>query len=247
MKIKVFPFILLIALSSPFSIHSSLIKVGTDPGYIFAYHEDAKTFFKGFALPFIVRYAPSEYGLSFVGTCQYNFLQGHYDSSISWTDPLTLENKQHFLSAQDTYHVSLLATGFDYTFRFNWQDEQRKFLKYFLPYLGADLSFFFPVISRESDLKEGQIPGLFYNTYKSHNRLLTPTIGMSARLGTKILMSERDRLNLKVQYAILVPEQTIRKLYLNHFLSISLGYERRLLTPRITQKKLEKEKGSGNK
>ncbi|GEM_PF-5083121 len=215
---------------------SGMIRMGGDPGYIMGHSADIKAFYKGFSVPISGIYSEIYYNTAFIITLQYSRLTGKSGFDLNWKDPLTSSNKSVRVNTDDTYHTPVFATGFDFTFPFNWQDENRSFLKLFLPYIGLDLNYYFPILNRKTDLQAGVIPDVLYDSYKNQNRFLIPTIGASARIGTRIILSDKAKLNLKIQYSYMIPESTLEKLYLNHYISISLGFEYRIYTPPMAKK-----------
>ena len=208
-------------------LYSSL-RIEEDAGYLLAYQSDYKLFCPGFNIPIRLKYSDIDNPLSLVISLQYTYIYSKYSYPLTWTDPLTSLDSSLSINALDYYHIATLGMGLDYNLKVNWQANDTKALKYFYPYIGADLNFYFLGIYRETDVKSGTIPDYLFEEYRNQFRGLTPTIGATARLGTRIRMGKKDFLNLMAQYSVLIPEESTKKLYVNHFIQFHIGYERQI-------------------
>lgn len=206
----------------------SALRIEGTPGYILAYQSEKKAFCPGFNLPFRVKYSEIDSPIALAISLQYTFVYNRYSYLFTWLDPLTSLDSSHSINAQDYYHIAILGTGFEYNLPLNWQKNDTKGLKYFYPYIGFDMNFYFLGIYRKTDLKEGIIPDYLFQEYKTHFQKLIPTIGATARAGTRIKISRKDFMNIMVQYAVLIPEKTTSKLYVNHLIQFNIGYETRM-------------------
>ena len=161
--------------------------------------------------------------------------------TVRWYDSLTTTTDSAALSAERTWTGLTFGPYIEKYFTFNWQTDDRKFLKNLFPYLGAGLDFHFIVQSSSYSPPTGApLPGYLSGTYGSGTQLLPPTFGATLRIGSKVRLSPSGFLDLFGQYSALIPEETRKGKYLNHHVFVGIGYEQEIVLKPSEGKKEKK-------
>lgn len=206
-----------------------------DLGPQFVYQPEHHVWSTGVSVPVYFKFYQSKnFVYTFLMSYGFNYVPFQFD--VNWFDPVSYSTQSASFDTKYYYHTIVFGPGFEYFFKFNWQKEDRKYLKYLHPYVGTTFNFNFILIGQNYTKLSGSLPTYLEDKYASQIASLPPTIGCSLYAGTKIAVKKRF-IDVKLQYSVLIPESKTSAQFINHFLQIFVGFETYLPDQWFTLKK----------